>query len=57
MKCYHVTFHCLSDSGGVDFTCSFYADCLADLAEQILEYEEDLEDYIIISKKIKEIKC
>lgn len=64
MRCFHVTFHCVEEvlytphSGGRDIVHAFYVDNTQDLSEQIMEYQEDLEeDYIVVSKDIREVKC
>jgi hypothetical protein len=56
MRCYHVKFILCADCGIIPHTMCFYASDPQDLAEQILEYEEDIEDnYIILSRSIKEV--
>lgn len=58
MCCYLVTFVCVFGCGVFETFKTFFAQGTVDLAEQILEYQEDLEDtsdVIVISKTIKEI--
>jgi hypothetical protein len=59
MRCYLVTFHCC-DGEGIDIVQSFYAENTIQLAEEIMEYEEDLEgtsDMFVVSKDIKQVDC
>lgn len=59
MKCYHVTFELQRAGRKSSRTISFYADTACDLAEQLLEYEEDLDHdgFEILDKCIQEIPC
>jgi hypothetical protein len=57
MNCYLVTFFCSSGCGLFETYQTFFAEDVADLTEQILEYQEDMEntsDVVVITKTIKE---